>query len=229
MCIRDSNRPLHAYDADKIDKEIVVRNSKSGETFTALDGKNYKLGNNMCVISDRSGPLGLGGIIGGSRSGTEFDTKNILLESAYFVPSSIRKTSKLLGLETDAKYRFERGIDPNSMIDGLKIATDLVLKICGGEASKFEITGKNSHKSKIILRMFIAIVALMAGLIFCKAGIDATVLYYNLGQKIELEIDVPIWWMYLAFPTGFLILILFSTQMFLEEILNLKNLKSKAD
>ena len=91
------------------------------------------------------------------------------------------------------------------------------------------LTSILSDKSKIILRIFVAIVALMAGLIFCKAGIDATVLYYNLGQKMELEIDVPIWWMYLAFPTGFLILILFSTQMFLEEILNLKNLKSKAD
>ena len=91
------------------------------------------------------------------------------------------------------------------------------------------LTSILSDKSKIILRMFVAIVALMAGLIFCKAGIDATVLYYNLGQKMELEIDVPIWWMYLAFPTGFLILILFSTQMFLEEILNLKNFKSKAD
>ena len=83
----DLNRPLHAYDADKIDKEIIVRNSNSGETFTALDGKNYKLGSNMCVISDRTGPLGLGGIIGGSRSGTEFDTKNILLEAAYFQPN----------------------------------------------------------------------------------------------------------------------------------------------
>ena len=91
------------------------------------------------------------------------------------------------------------------------------------------LTSILSDKSKIILRIFVAIVALMAGLIFCKAGVDATVLYYNLGQKMELEIDVPIWWMYLAFPTGFLILILFSTQMFLEEILNLKNLKSKAD
>ena len=91
------------------------------------------------------------------------------------------------------------------------------------------LTSILSDKSKIILRMFVALVALMAGLIFCKAGIDATVLYYNLGQKMELEIDVPIWWMYLAFPTGFLILILFSTQMFLEEILNLKNFKSKAD
>lgn len=91
------------------------------------------------------------------------------------------------------------------------------------------LTSILSDKSKIILRMFVALVALMAGLIFCKAGIDATVLYYNLGQKMELEIDVPIWWMYLAFPTGFLILILFSTQMFLEEILKLKNLKIKAD
>ena len=74
----DLNRPLHAYDADKIDKEIIVRNSKSGETFTALDGKNYKLENNMCVISDKSGVLGLGGVIGGTRSGTEINTKNIL-------------------------------------------------------------------------------------------------------------------------------------------------------
>ena len=74
----DLNRPLHAYDADKIDKEIIVRNSKAGESFQALDGKNYKLKDGMCVISDKSGPLGLGGIIGGTRSGTEFETQNIL-------------------------------------------------------------------------------------------------------------------------------------------------------
>ena len=146
----DLNRPLHAYDADKIDKEIIVRNSKDGETFTALDEKKYTLQKNMCVISDRSGVLGLGGIIGGTRSGTELETKNILLESAYFNPSSIRKTSKVLGLETDAKYRFERGIDPNSLLDGLKMATDLILKICGGEASKFNISGKKDYKNKSI-------------------------------------------------------------------------------
>jgi phenylalanyl-tRNA synthetase beta chain len=80
----DLNRPLHAYDADKIDKEIIIRNSKKGENFEALDNKEYKLDDDMCVISDRSGVLGLGGIIGGTRSGTEFNTKNILLESAYF-------------------------------------------------------------------------------------------------------------------------------------------------
>ena len=146
----DLNRPLHAYDADKINKEIIVRNSKKGESFTALDDKKYTLQKDMCVIADKSGVLGLGGVIGGTRSGTEIETKNILLESAYFLPSSIRKTSKLLGLETDAKYRFERGIDPNSMIDGLKIATDLILKICGGEASKFNISGKKNYKNKSI-------------------------------------------------------------------------------
>tara|TARA_B100000700_G_scaffold173726_1_gene191939 strand:+ start:10 stop:1641 length:1632 start_codon:yes stop_codon:yes gene_type:complete len=146
----DLNRPLHAYDADKIDKEIIVRNSKSGETFEALDGKKYELKNNMCVISDRSGPLGLGGIIGGTRSGTEFETKNILLESAYFYPSSVRKTSSILDIDTDAKYRFERGIDPNSIKEGLEAATDLIVKICGGKASKFSIAGKSQTKNKII-------------------------------------------------------------------------------
>ncbi len=146
----DLNRPLHAYDADKIDEEIIVRNSKSGESFKALDEKNYKLQNNMCVIADKSGVLGLGGIIGGTRSGTEFATKNILLESAYFLPSSVRKSSSSLGLDTDAKFRFERGIDPNSVKEGLEIATELILKICGGEASKFKITGKSEVKTKLV-------------------------------------------------------------------------------
>ena len=146
----DLNRPLHAYDADKIDEEIIVRNSKSGESFKALDEKNYKLQNNMCVITDKSGVLGLGGIIGGTRSGTEFATKNILLESAYFLPSSVRKSSSSLGLDTDAKFRFERGIDPNSVKEGLEIATELILKICGGEASKFKITGKSEVKTKLV-------------------------------------------------------------------------------
>ena len=146
----DLNRPLHAYDADKIDREIIVRNSKEGETFKALDEKKYVLKKDMCVIADKSGVLGLGGIIGGTRSGTEINTKNILLESAYFLPSSIRKTSKTLNLDTDAKYRFERGIDPQSVIQGLKVATDLIIKICGGQASKFQISGKKDYKPKTI-------------------------------------------------------------------------------
>tara|TARA_X000001036_G_scaffold281213_1_gene261174 strand:+ start:102 stop:2504 length:2403 start_codon:yes stop_codon:yes gene_type:complete len=146
----DLNRPLHAYDANKIDKEIIVRDAKDDEEFEALDNKKYKLKKGMCVIADKSSVLGLGGIIGGTKTSTEFDTKNILLESAYFLPSSIRKTSRELGINTDAKYRFERGIDPNSILEGLQVATELILKICGGQASKFLITGKNSQKNKVI-------------------------------------------------------------------------------
>ena len=146
----DLNRPLHAYDANKIDKEIIVRNSRPEESFEALDGKKYKLKNNMCVISDKSGALGLGGIIGGTRSGTEFETTNILLESAYFYPSSVRRTANSLDIDTDAKYRFERGIDPNSIKEGLELATGLIIKICGGEASKFSLVGKTNIKNRII-------------------------------------------------------------------------------
>ncbi len=146
----DLNRPLHAYDADKIKKEIVVRNAKEGEILEALDNKKYKLKKDMCVISDKSGVLGLGGIIGGITTSTEMDTKNILLEAAYFKPTSIRKTARALNINTDAKYRFERGIDPNSIKEGLELATELILKICGGEASKFQITGKTNQKKKII-------------------------------------------------------------------------------
>ena len=146
----DINRPLHAYDADKIEKGIKVRNSKSGEEFTALDNKNYKLENNMCVISDEKGVLGLGGIIGGTRSGTEFDTKNILLESAYFEPRSIRNTAKKLNIDTDAKFRFERGIDPSSIESGLNKAASLIKEICGGEVSKVDIQKVQTFKNKKI-------------------------------------------------------------------------------
>ena len=142
----------------------------------------------------------------------------------------------VLALSLSALTRYVSGIGYDWFIELPPVLTSwLVFPLLGpllvqGKHIKVDfLTSILSDKGKIILRIFVAIVALMAGLIFCKAGIDATVLYYNLGQKMELEIDVPIWWMYLAFPTGFLILILFSTQMFLEEILNLKNFKSIAD
>ena len=146
----DINRPLHAYDSDKIEKGIIIRNSKSGEEFTALDNKNYKLDKGMCVISDHKGVLGLGGIIGGTRSGTELNTKNVLLESAYFDPRSIRNTAKKLNLDTDAKFRFERGIDPLSIEVGLKKAASLIQEICGGEISKIDIQKTRIYKAKTI-------------------------------------------------------------------------------
>ena len=142
----------------------------------------------------------------------------------------------VLALSLSALTRYVSGIGYDWFIELPPVLTSwLVFPLLGpllvqGKHIKVDfLTSILSDKSKIILRMFVALVALMAGLIFCKAGIDATVLYYNLGQKMELEIDVPIWWMYLAFPTGFLILLLFSMQMFFEEILNLKKIKIKAD
>ncbi len=146
----DINRPLHAYDADKIKKGIIVRNSRSGEKFTALDNKDYKLENGMCVITDNEGVLGLGGIIGGTRSGTELNTKNVLLEAAYFDPGLIRSTAKKLNIDTDAKFRFERGIDPLSIEDGLNKAALLIKEICGGEISKVDIQKTETYKNKSI-------------------------------------------------------------------------------
>ena len=146
----DLNRPLHAYDADKIQKGIIVRNSKKGEKFLALDNREYELEKDMCVISDYAGVLGLGGIIGGIRSSTEFTTKNVLIESAYFEPRSIRKTSKYLNIDTDAKFRFERGIDPLSIEEGLNKAAQLIKRICGGEVSKIDIKRIKKYKEKII-------------------------------------------------------------------------------
>ena len=191
----DLNRPLHAYDADKVDKEIIVRNSKPEESFEALDGKQYKLKKNMCVISDRSGPLGLGGIIGGTRSGTELDTKNILLEAAYFYPSSVRKTSNILDIDTDAKYRFERGIDPNSITEGLELATDLIIKICGGQASKFSIIGKPKVKNRVIEidnNKFKKVIGIPI------SSVEAKKILTSLGFKVKvskksLKVEIPTW------------------------------------
>ncbi len=142
----DLNRPLHAYDLDKIKNKITVRNSKKGESFKALDNKNYTLDKDMCVIADDEGVLGLGGIIGGERSGTEIHTKNILLESAYFDPTIIRKTAKKLDLNSDAKFRFERGVDPQSVTAGLDSALELILEICGGEVSKLDVQQTKKFK-----------------------------------------------------------------------------------
>ena len=161
---------------------------------------------------------------------------NNILNKVILCLATIIVALMVLALSLSALTRYVSGIGYDWFIELPPVLTSwLVFPLLGpllvqGKHIKVDfLTSILSDKSKIILRIFVAIVALMAGLIFCKAGIDATVLYYNLGQKMELEIDVPIWWMYLAFPTGFLILILFSMQMFLEEILNLKNLKSKAD
>ncbi len=191
----DLNRPLHAYDADKIDKGIVVRNSKKGEKFTALDNKEYTLSENMCVISDNSGVLGLGGIIGGTRSGTELTTKNILIESAYFNSRSIRKTSKILNIDTDAKFRFERGIDPLSIEQGINRAARLIKEICGGEVSKIDIK-KIDKFEKTKIQFNTNLFEKISG--FKISTKEMIVILKNLGFEIKLiknnlKLIVPSW------------------------------------
>ena len=191
----DLNRPLHVYDADKINKEIIVRNSKDGEEFEALDNKKYKLKKGMCVISDKSGVLGLGGIIGGASTSTELQTKNILLEAAYFLPGSIRRTARDLNINTDAKYRFERGIDPNSIKNGLELATELIIKICGGEASKFTISGKASQSNKIIkfeISKFEKLIGIPIAINEADKILSSLGFKCKKGKK-DLKVEVPTW------------------------------------
>jgi len=191
----DLNRPLHVYDADKINKGIIIRSSKKGEKFKALDDKDYNLENDMCVITDASGVLGLGGIIGGTRSGTELDTKNVLIESAYFNPRSIRKTSKILNIDTDAKFRFERGIDPLSIQQGLQRAAELIKKICGGQVSKFDIQ-KTENTKKTLVKFDIQLFEKVTGFKIDQKEIIK--ILTNLGfeikkQKKLLVLVVPSW------------------------------------
>ena len=191
----DLNRPLHAYDSDKIQKGIIVRNSKKGEKFKALDNKEYKLEEGMCVISDNGGVLGLGGIIGGTSTGTELSTKNVLIESAYFNPRSIRKTSKLLNIDTDAKFRFERGIDPLSIEEGLMRAASLIKEICGGEISKIDVQKITKPKDTVI-QFEIKLLEKISGLKISKSEILR--ILKNLGFTIQknqkfLKLKVPSW------------------------------------
>jgi phenylalanyl-tRNA synthetase beta chain len=146
----DLNRPLHAYDADKIDKKVIVRGSKKGEKFLALDDNTYSLEDGACVITNEKKILGLGGVIGGESSSISLDTKNIFLESALFDPVKISKIAKKLGINSDAKFRFERGVNPNDMEYGLKLAAKIINKLCGGKISNLTISGESNFKNKQI-------------------------------------------------------------------------------
>jgi phenylalanyl-tRNA synthetase beta chain len=138
----DRARPLHVYDAAKLSGGIVARMGQAGESFVALDGKSYELSSTMCVIGDNSGPLGLGGIMGGMSSGCSDETVDVFVESALFAPLNIAQTARALGIQSDAKYRFERGVDSGFMVDGLELATAMILELCGGTASEVVVAGE---------------------------------------------------------------------------------------
>lgn len=131
----DRGRPLHVYDASKLTGNIVVRVGEKGESYKALDEKTYTLLGGECVIADDNNVLGFGGIMGGKKSGVSEGTTDVLIESAFFDPISTALTGRIHGIESDARYRFERGVDTASPLWGCELATQLILGLCGGEAS----------------------------------------------------------------------------------------------
>ena len=145
----DVGRPLHAYDADKVDGDIFIRLAKNGEKYTALDGKEYVFDEEMIVIGDDRGVDDLAGIMGGERSGCGDGTVNMFLEAAIFDPIRTATTGRKLNIISDARYRFERGLDSTSPFWGSELAARLVLDICGGEASELVVHGAEPDWKKV--------------------------------------------------------------------------------
>lgn len=142
------NRPMHAYDSSKIKNSIIVRFAENEEKFISLKDEEYMLDNKMLVIADEEKPVGLAGVIGASNSSCDLETTDILLESAFFDPSSIAYAGRKLNILSDARYRFERGVDVNSCEDGINLATQLITEICGGEVSEIQILDDRKESNK---------------------------------------------------------------------------------
>jgi len=136
-------QPTHAFDADRVRGDINVRLARADEKFLALDGKTYSLNAHHLVVADQERAVGIAGVMGGEETGVTGSTKNILLESAYFLPASIRRTARELNLPSDASYRFERGVDPEMVLRASARATELIREIAGGmPAKEINVAGK---------------------------------------------------------------------------------------
>lgn len=146
----DRGRPLHVFDAKKVAGNLVVRRARDGEKVQALDGREYTLTPEMCVIADDNGVESIAGIMGGEHSGCDENTTDVLIESALWDPITTARTGRSLGIITDARYRFERGVDPEFMVPGVELATRLVLDFCGGTPTEIEVAGYAGHKPKIV-------------------------------------------------------------------------------
>ena len=144
----DRGRPLHVYDADKLSGTVRARAAQKGESFVALDDETYDLRDSDCVIADDQSVLGLGGIMGGLDSGSTFDTENVLVESAWFDPVAIALSGRHHNIDSDARYRFERGVDPASVESGLALAVSMIVDICGGTVCAPVIAGQIADTEK---------------------------------------------------------------------------------
>ncbi|PDT48555.1 phenylalanine--tRNA ligase subunit beta [Sinorhizobium fredii] len=146
----DQGRPLHVFDAAKVTGNLTVRRAREGEKVLALDTREYTLSPANVVIADEDGIESIGGVMGGEHSGCDEATTDVLIESALWDPMNIAKTGRTLGIITDARYRFERGVDPEYMVPGLERATELVLELCGGTAAKLDVVGYEGHTPKVV-------------------------------------------------------------------------------
>jgi len=191
----DQGRPMHVFDAAKVKGNLTVRRAKDGETVLALDQREYKLGPNNVVIADADGIESIGGIMGGEHSGCDENTTDVLIESALWDPLNIAKSGRGLGIITDARYRFERGVDPEYMVPGLERTTELVLEFCGGTAAKAEVVGYKGYDAKIVDFPF-SEVKRLTGLEVSTQ--ESTEILTRLGFKVtgsgeRVSVAVPSW------------------------------------
>src|SRR5262249_17522734 len=133
--------PLHVFDVGKIKGDLIVREAREGETMAALNGRSYTLDGTMTVIADDAEVLSLGGVIGGESTGCSAETSDVFIEAALFDPVRTAATGRKLNIQSDARYRFERGLDPAFVEPGMEIATRLILQLCGGSPSAVMISG----------------------------------------------------------------------------------------
>ncbi|MBO6754829.1 MAG: phenylalanine--tRNA ligase subunit beta [Roseibium sp.] len=171
----DQGRPLHVFDAAKVTGDLVVRRGRAGESIDGLNGKTYDVDDSICVIADDHAVESLGGILGGEITGCTEATTDVLIESALWDEDGIAATGRKLGVNTDARYRFERGVDPDFMLPGLEMATQMVLDLCGGEASSIVQAGEVPDSAKIIDFPYAEVRRL--------AGIEAAVAEMTLALK----------------------------------------------
>lgn len=193
----DRGRPLHVFDAAKVKGDLVVRPARAGEEVVALDGKTYTLDPDICVIADDNGVESIAGIMGGEASGCTEDTTEVLIESALWDAMNIAQTGRRLGIQSDARYRFERGVDPALMLPGLELATRMVLDLCGGTPSEIVVAG-SVPEPRMVIDFPISEVRRLAGIDPSVA--DVTAILEDLGfackaHRIDghITVAVPSW------------------------------------
>jgi phenylalanyl-tRNA synthetase beta chain len=191
----DRGRPLHVFDAKKVKGNLTVRRANNGETLLALDGKTYTLDAAMCVIADEKGVESLAGIMGGEESGCDENTTDVLIESALWDAVNIAQTGRKLGINSDARYRFERGVDPNFMLPGLELATQMVIDFCGGEASEVVVAGDPSPK-EVVIDYPVNELQRLVGIKLSPTEMRRTLErlgFFAAGQGERIKVAVPSW------------------------------------